>query len=441
MDRIFLASILAFLTACTPLVTEHSATPLNNVSHTTSSNSSVYDFENVPLQQGLKRLTVGLLLINEFDLPPGSTAYFDIKDQNPPAGGISGRHLQTQGSFQLDITTTTGPMTVEFDAKTSIPEGATLFVLGLSDSPWMQPVYSKGPAAHYSVTKLGPGYIRSINGVVNSGSISIDNLTLIDQRYEDPYFHIEKINTRYRDTADRCPDGKPAYYCNGVVIRSVDNGNFNPWDPSPAAEKLGAISFSYLRSDVKVSNLYNRAGFIFYPQTEALARNEKVDYLCAYAYDAGTNVGSRPGKGCGLKPRSATNADLSTCASVNVRSAAEWQSYTRNLASRDYQCSLSTVDANQFAITQQVRANRPPNIGDIWNELLIDLWPQNHGAQLPIEAFYYKLGDSVSLSDAKTFQTKLKKTAGRWVPIYALDFTKMDSKPFSFNRFDQAVLP
>ncbi|MNP66887.1 hypothetical protein D3C76_1626480 [compost metagenome] len=97
-----------------------------------------------------------------------------------------------------------------------------------------------------------------------------------------------------------------------------------------------------------------------------------------YAYDAGTNVGERPNKGCGLKPRDAVNADLSTCASKNATTVAGWYAFTKTIKSRDYQCSLSTESAEQFAVSLQVRAQRPSNMESIWNELMVGVWPQGH---------------------------------------------------------------
>lgn len=249
------------------------------------------------------------------------------------------------------------------------------------------------------------------------------------------------LNARYNARENTCPGNLPAYYCNGIIIRSVDDGPFNPWDPSPSAIKLGAVSFSYFRVDSVVSNFYRDAGFIFLPQAEAAAQGKGMEYLCIYAYDAATAVGVRSGKGCGLKPRSVAAADLSTCASVNVTTEATWYAYSSKLPDRNYQCSLSTQNAAQFAISYKVRSNPPPNIKAAWNELMVNLWPQNYGAQLPIEAFFYKVGNTASLNNAKSFQTKFKANTGIWVPVVALNLRQLTHSPFSYNKADQAVQP
>lgn len=249
----------------------------------------------------------------------------------------------------------------------------------------------------------------------------------------------QRLNARFNATENACPGNLPAYYCNGIIVRSVDNGDFDPWDPSPSGERLGAISFSYFRVDTHTDNLYRKSGFIFLPQSEAIAQGKAVNYLCIYAYDAGTLVGTRPDKGCGLKQERVSDDDLSTCAGKNATTVEGWYAFTKSLAHRDYQCSLSTRKADQFAVSYQVRANKPDNMNAAWNELMVELWPQGHGAQLPIEAFYYRARDVRSLEDARTFQYKFHARTGLWVPVVAFDLDRLEQSPFSYHVEDQRV--
>jgi len=249
-----------------------------------------------------------------------------------------------------------------------------------------------------------------------------------------------ELNTRYANTSLTCTGNTPAYYCNGVIIRSTQSGSYDPWNPSPAADTLGGVSFSYMRRDAYVTSLYHASGFTFLPQEQANAQGKIAEYLCIYAYDAGTLVGPRGEKGCGLKPRSAPRADVSSCASVNVRTVAQWYAYTKTIQNRDYQCSLSTADATQFAASFQVRANRPPNMDALWNEMMVKTWAQNIPTSLPLESFFYV--STAGLAEAKTYQTKYReRTAGKWLPIIKLDLTKLNGNPFSYNSSDQAIQP
>ncbi|MBD8616218.1 hypothetical protein [Pseudomonas rhizosphaerae] len=246
------------------------------------------------------------------------------------------------------------------------------------------------------------------------------------------------LNARFIDTAKTCASGTPAYYCNGVILRTTEIGNYDPWDPSPSAIRLGGVSFSYIRSDAFVNSLYHNHGFIFLPQEQATTKGQAPSYLCIYAYDAGTIVGARSDKGCGLKARSLTAADLSSCSTQGVQTPAQWYAYTKQIPSRDYQCSLSMQIAEQFATSIAVRANKPSNMDSIWNEIMVETWPQGAGARLPIEAFFYT---GNGLSGAKTAQTKFKQRTDLTVPIVRLNFSQSASGPFSYDAADQAIRP
>ena len=246
------------------------------------------------------------------------------------------------------------------------------------------------------------------------------------------------LNARFKSTVEKCSNDTPAYYCSGVMLRSTETGNYDPWDPSPSAVKLDGVSFSYIRSDAYVNSFYHNHGFVFLPQEQAIAKGQAPDYLCIYAYDAGTIVGARSDKGCGLKVRSLNAADLSSCSAKGVRTPAQWYAYTQEIPNRDYQCSLSTKDAVQFATSLKVRASKPNNMDSIWNEVMVKTWPQGAGVNLPIEAFFYT---DNGLSGAKTAQTKFKQKTNLVIPIVRVDFSKSASGPFSYEATDQAVQP
>ncbi|MHC8412795.1 hypothetical protein ACYZTR_22500 [Pseudomonas sp. Hz4] len=249
---------------------------------------------------------------------------------------------------------------------------------------------------------------------------------------------VENINRRYESTPAFC-GANAAYYCSGVVIRATENGNYDPWNPSPSAIALGAVSFSFMRKDANVKSLYHNSGFIFLNPDEAIPQKKIMEYLCIYAWDGATLIPGRLDKGCGFKPMRVVARDLSTCASKNVRTPAQWYAFTKTIPNEQYQCSLSTADPAQFLTSITVRANRPANIKEFWNELMINLWPQNEGQKLPIEAFFYNAQVSTSLAEAKTYQTKYKNKTGLWVPVVRLDFAQLQGKPFTFNSGDQAI--
>lgn len=247
------------------------------------------------------------------------------------------------------------------------------------------------------------------------------------------------LNRRYADTREQCDEGTPAFYCSGVVIRATQNGNYDPWDPSTTAITLGGVSFSYMRKDAFVSTLYHNSGFIFLAQQDAIRQGKAQEYLCTYPYDAWTAQPRRPDAGCGFQPRAA-QADLSTCQSVDAITTEGWYAFARQLTHPQEQCSFSTRDWSQFLTSLKVRANRPANMPDAWNEILVRVWDQNIPAQLPIEAFFYK--NPAGLAEARTYQQKYAaRTAGAWLPVIKLDLAAPNDAPFSYIPTDQLIQP
>ena len=123
------------------------------------------------------------------------------------------------------------------------------------------------------------------------------------------------LNARYNDTSAACAGNTPSYYCNGVTIRGTDNGNYDPWDPSPTQVSKGSVSFSYLRKDSKVTKLARTSGYALLSQDQAIVQGKEREYLCSYAHDAWTDIVGRPSFGCGLQP--GYNQDLINLLTAN----------------------------------------------------------------------------------------------------------------------------
>jgi len=270
--------------------------------------------------------------------------------------------------------------------------------------------------------------------------LDVGNLPPADALIPEGVNLASRLNDRYAATREKCEEQMPAYYCSGVMIRGTQNGNFDPWNPSAQAIALGGVSFSYLRADAYVSDVYRNSGFIVLTEQEAVSKNKSLDYLCVYPYDAWTAQPQRPAGGCGFQPRSVHIADSSTCDQVNATTESGWYTFTSNLAKQQDQCSLSTHDPEQFLTSLKVRANRLTNMPDAWNEVLVSVWDQNVPGQLPLEAFFYK--NPTGLAEAKAYQQKYAtRTGGLWLPVVKLDLTQLKGAPFSYSPTDQAVQP
>lgn len=240
-----------------------------------------------------------------------------------------------------------------------------------------------------------------------------------------------------------CANNRAAFYCNGVIVRSVDNGNFDPWDPSSSQIEIGGTSFSYMRKDAVVRDTYRAAGFIFAPLDEAEKLGKSVQPLCIYPFDAGTGRDQALTKGCGSRGIPSTSpTDLSTCAMTAppATTLATWQAFTLNIPNQSRQCSLSVQVPQQFELTQEARRNPTTNLNNAWNELMIQTWSAGSGLKLPIVAFFYKAGQAASLADAKVFQQKFRNQTQRWVPLISVNFQNQ-AAPFTYNPADQGVMP
>lgn len=249
-----------------------------------------------------------------------------------------------------------------------------------------------------------------------------------------------RLNERYRAVPAACNGNTPAYYCSGVITRGTTNDAFDPWNPSPGSVNLGSVSFSFIRMDSHTPGLYGRSGFIFTDQETAIAQGKAQTLRCIYPYNASTSTNAN-NNGCGLR-RTLDAVDQSSCAAINVTTAAQWVNHARGVPSSAYQCSLSTQVPSQFLASLQARATPLPNMTYGWNEILIQTWPQNIGDRLPIEAFYYIASKAGGAADAKVYQTKYKTRTNLWVPVIRLDESQYGKgDPFTYLSTDQAVQP
>jgi hypothetical protein len=245
--------------------------------------------------------------------------------------------------------------------------------------------------------------------------------------------YAKQLNTRYADVLNRCDDQMPAYHCSGVIVRGVADGNFDPWNPSSSAARLGAQSFSFVRADANMKQTFVASGYVLSTPSEAIKQNKPLHYLCVYPYNAGTSNMTPLGKGCNAAATTQPlpGDDLSTCAGKNATTVEAWLAYTKNNA----QCSLSVQDPAQFMTLLGVRAASPANTAH--NEFLIETWRQDMPAELPLQGFFYTAQNA--LSAARNFQTKFKARTGEWLPVLRLDLNQ--SAPFAYDHGDQSTLP
>ncbi|WP_415764371.1 hypothetical protein [Pseudomonas sp. ZB1P45] len=235
-----------------------------------------------------------------------------------------------------------------------------------------------------------------------------------------------RLNARYADTSPTCRDGRAAFYCNGVLIRTTDQSTaFHSWNPSPGSVRGNGASFSYLRADARVVRLYKAQGFVIREQSAPVGN--PMSLRCAFPFDAGTGG-------------SADVCRVSTglCSEVGVTSVGIWSS---RYSAAPYRSCAFDVDPQQFQLSIAVRPSANDSVYG-WNELMIAAWAQDNPKQLPIEAFIYTTQALVGgngLAGAKYDQKDYFQVTGRYIPIMRVTLNATPGQVFVFNPQEQGV--
>ena len=269
------------------------------------------------------------------------------------------------------------------------------------------------------------------------------------------------VLANYQETTTNCREygsDKPRghYYCSGVLVRTVNNGAFEPWKYSPTAVSIGATSYTWMRKDVAQTTLYHRAGFILRNRIDGIRRKLPAlesGFICLYPYDAGTSTANGH-QGCGYRGKGAkaavnppapiaVNDDNSayawgSCAGLGITTASQWNNHFTSVGqNRGRQCSWSMDDQHGWNNMIASRAGLP-NLQIVWNEILLK--NKDDGGQMPkyIAAFFYDVSKAGGLGDAQEFQRKMN-AVGYNVPILRLSFVNAAGNIFSYVAADQAV--
>lgn len=269
------------------------------------------------------------------------------------------------------------------------------------------------------------------------------------------------FNKNYNELTDSCIDFtsgkvKGYYYCTGVMVRTVDNGNFDPWSVSPAANALSGVSYSWIRHDVDVRNLYHAAGYVLLSPADLIAGavpeiTRGIDATtCVYPFDAWTTrTMDRRHSGCDDEgtgagwPDPAYRAWGSCDQRYGFSSSTQWDTHFRNAGQINYrQCSWNADTPQGWRNMIASRRSFPAQ--NTWNEVMlrISLDPDATGERLRlwVTAFFYDPNRANGLADARAFQRKMYST-GKWVPVLRLNFSASSASRFQYVPGDQAITP
>ncbi|MDC9583108.1 N-acyl homoserine lactonase [Xenorhabdus sp. PR6a] len=250
----------------------------------------------------------------------------------------------------------------------------------------------------------------------------------------------EKLTQRYLDNQTDCgDDGLPIFLCSGILIRgTVASDAYHSWNPSPTSERRGSVSFSYLRSDIKVVQLEvdHHNGYIFSPYLEILNNPEKInpEILCYFPIDGGTDA--RNNKGCGSY---SGYPDLGSCQQQNITTAQQWVDNYVNINHRDRnaQCGFDvTGEGSADIFMQGIKVSSLIDL-PLNNELVLGIWEQNIPNKLPIEAFFYQ---NNGLQDAQYDQRDFYQSTGIIIPIVKMAFPLSPGEKITFTYREEDQL-
>ncbi len=291
---------------------------------------------------------------------------------------------------------------------------------------------------YYLATSL---YVPIVKLNLTAPDRNVFSFSTLDQVYGQVV--AEQLNARFSNVSNDC-SGNAAYFCNGIMIRTTKaTPNYHAWDPSGGSILRDGVSFSFLRKDVKMKNLYasEKQGFIFKATNFAIkSSSEPITVRCAFPADGAT--GTYRKQSCGRHNYYPEEGD--SCEAMEILTLAAWTSHfhaVTGTANRLYhQCGLG-VGKDQFTIFLQGRSNfEDPAALNYANEIVIAAWPVGIPAKLPLEAFVYVSSGNpgAALAGAQFMQQDYFEQTTDYLPVVRLTFEE-DVATFSFHGEEQSV--
>lgn len=247
------------------------------------------------------------------------------------------------------------------------------------------------------------------------------------------------INNRYQSTASTCAASKPAWQCNGVLVQAKTRTTGQTfWQHDSDATALGAEGFSYLRRDLGIRQLPVHYGVIFSDLFTAVGDGKTLDVLCSYPFTQELNA-NRSASGCGLPAAlQSTLADASSCSAIGVTDSSTWLAHFQQSENQPAaQCSLSAEDARQFDASLKAHEAMGSEWSATVNRLQVANWDSTTPASIPVQALFYDINQTGTLSNAQQDQRDYFKATGDWLPVLRMDLNDSSGKVFGFNLQDQ----
>jgi len=247
---------------------------------------------------------------------------------------------------------------------------------------------------------------------------------------------VKRLKARFNKAVNKCSirgKDKPAYECSGILIRGVrtDVKLDYAWGMKDLNKKKEAFSVAFLRKDQKFDAFprgYD-SGFIVYPHSKTPKKKNAYKIFCAFPMDA--NADRRSGHGCGKNSidHSQTGGH---CHKQNIKSFDKWKTHFNNiLGSRDKnfvtrQCAFDMTSksaAKYFEVALKANQHMQTHSKTYaWrnNELRMHAWSVKKARNIPIEAFFYIIGNSRGKRRAERYQDEFYSRGGGAVPIVGI---------------------
>jgi len=241
------------------------------------------------------------------------------------------------------------------------------------------------------------------------------------------YAVADQLNAWAGDTRSGCPDGRAAYYCNGVLVRATDfSSDYHSWENNPRNADMNMVSSSWFRVDQRMRATFTRQGFVMQPV--GLPSAYEVQVRCIFVQDASTGDTSRD-----------------TCV-VREPCLPRYNTPEKWISAFSGQALSCRLHPSETGVQLMTAVRQHPGFIDIgydYNELVLAYWPSGVGRDLPLSAFFYS---SRSLSPdpveagqagARFIQRDFLETEGEYRPV--VGFHPGDKRvPFSYDLDDQS---
>lgn len=257
-----------------------------------------------------------------------------------------------------------------------------------------------------------------------------------------------QLNERFNETRANCGAAtQPAFLCSGVLIRYTRySPSSHVWDNSIESHRKGGVSFAWLRTDSQFLELLGDNGYLFSPPFYGIGKLAP-EVLCSFPQTALSFL--REGTGCGAMP----NVPISgPCQSQGVTSGSGWYDhYMAGGGGQETECGFDVRRVLGAGATTAYIANLEAmeifarNHGG-WlsirsNELVLAVWPDGQGRDLPLQAFWYSTAWNIGdRENAQRNQLDFKNVTGLSVPIIAIQ-TLHTAEEFRFDYLpeDQVI--